>query len=192
MLAVRQWEQLPVEAYSSSHEDDIVGHSPQNTRSFVCRGGPSIVVSFIINVWRPNGHPGFDPNAAVQSGETHPVAERVGQYTRPYVACADEDECSEEAEQGRVGELEDGAENGHDEGDLGARDAKLVEVVDMGDSKVERSQEYDLALGEVGEDVQRHDQRAPDDLFTDGSLCDGQRSACFGKGWTRRTTTKFL
>jgi hypothetical protein len=181
VLAFCQWEQLQVEARSSSHENDIVCHSPQNARCFRCRRSLSVVVLLIVNIRRSNGLPGLDSNAAIEARETHPVAKRVCQYTRPYVARPDKDKGGEEAEQGRVGELEHRAEDGHDEGDFGARDAKFVEVVDVGDSKVEWGQEYDLLLGEVGEDVQRHNQGAPDDLFANRSLCGGQHSACFGE-----------
>lgn len=41
-------------------------------------------------------------------------------------------------------------------------DAELVQVVDMGDAKVQGSQEDDLLAREVGQNVERNDKGAPD------------------------------
>ena len=41
----------------------------------------------------------------------------------------------------------------------------------MSNAKVEGSQEYDLLAREVGEDMKRNDQRAPDELFSDRPQC---------------------
>jgi hypothetical protein len=43
-------------------------------------------------------------------------------------------------------------------------------VVDVGDAEVQRSEEDDLLLGEVREQVQRNHERAPYDLLADRAL----------------------
>jgi hypothetical protein len=48
--------------------------------------------------------------------------------------------------------------------------AELVEVVDVGNAEVKRGQKNNLLPAELGQDVERDDEGAPDELFTDGAL----------------------
>lgn len=47
------------------------------------------------------------------------------------------------------------------------RESELIEVVDVGNSKVKRSDENDLAGRKSGHDVEWDDQRSPDEFFAD-------------------------
>jgi len=57
---------------------------------------------------------------------------------------AQEEESREPTENGGVGELDDGAEEGRGEGRVGVGEGVFVEVVDVRDAEVERGQEGDL------------------------------------------------
>lgn len=48
--------------------------------------------------------------------------------------------------------------------------AKLVKVVDVGDTEVQWCQKDDLLPRKVGEDMEGNDQGAPYELFADGTL----------------------
>lgn len=74
----------------------------------------------------------------------------MDQDTRVNIAGAHKDKGGEKAEERGVGELEEGAGNCQGEWDLGVGDAELVQVVDMGNAKVEWGQEDDLLAGEAG------------------------------------------
>lgn len=120
---------------------------------------------------------GADP--APQPGQAHPVAEGVGDDGGGQAGGADEDEGAEEAEERGVGELEERACDAGDDGRVRVRDAELVEVVHVGDAEVERRHEDGRRRRDVGGQVQRDDERAPDQLFGGRALrgCDGMVSS---------------
>lgn len=74
----------------------------------------------------------------------------MGQDTRVDIAGAHKDKGGEEAEERGVCKLEEGTGNCQGEGDLSVGDAELVQVVDVGNAKVEWGQEDDLLAGEAG------------------------------------------
>lgn len=164
MRAFCKWEQLAIKPPSSGSEDDIISNGPHDAFG---REAWSLVASLSR---RANWLARLDSDAAVETGKPHPIAECVCEYARIHIARAQKHEGGEEAKQGRVCELEDGACYGQHPGRLRVSYAKLVQVVDVGNAKVERGQEDDLLARKVGEDVQRNDERAPYQLFADGTL----------------------
>lgn len=168
MTALRQRKKQRIEAMSTRDKNDIVRNRPHRTRTLQSRRIPILIV-LLPHARRPNRHPSLDPHTAVEPRKTHPVAKGMGQHTgihvpRPYI-----NESSKEAKQGRVRELKQGSQDGHGQRNLWVSDAKLVEMVEMGDAKVERGQEDDLFAGEVGEHVQGDDAGSPDDFFAYGA-----------------------
>lgn len=49
-------------------------------------------------------------------------------------------------------------------------ESELVEVVDVGDPKVQRGEEDDMTWGDVREDMQGNEGRAKHDFLSDGPL----------------------
>ena len=84
------------------------------------------------------------------------------QYARGQIAGAQEQEGGVEAEETGVGELEEGAQDGGEERRVRMDQLELVEVVDMGDSEVERGDEDELGERQAGEDVEGDDKGAED------------------------------
>lgn len=78
------------------------------------------------------------------------------QHARVYISSTDEDECGEEPEQGCVCELEQRSKDSHDQGNLWMCDPELVEVVYMGNTEVQRSQEDNLLPRVLSQDVKRY------------------------------------
>ena len=107
--------------------------------------------------------PGPDP--APYAGQAHPVAPRVAEDDRQQRAGAHEDEVGVPPEQGRVGELEKGVEQGVGFWDLGVREGEFVEVVHVGDAEVERGYEDGLLGREVGEQAQGREEGAEEELL---------------------------
>lgn len=48
---------------------------------------------------------------------------------------------------------------------LGMSDPELIEMMDVSDAEVQRRQEDDLLAGELGQNMERDDERSPDKLF---------------------------
>lgn len=83
---------------------------------------------------------------------------------------AQKDKGGVEAEDGGVAELDEGAEQGREEGSVRMCEPVFVEVVDVGDAKVQRRQEDDPSGREAGQEMQRHEGGAKDDFFGYGAL----------------------
>jgi hypothetical protein len=169
MSALSQRKQLVIEAYSTRYEHHIVSRGPSNTLALIRRYTPLLIILFI-HIRRSDGNASLNPNAAIESGESHPVAEGMCQHARIDIASSYEYKCGEETEKRCVGELEEGAEYGHEEWDLWVCYAELVEVVEVGDAEVKRGEKDDLLSCKLSQDVEGDDEGAPDELFTDGAL----------------------
>lgn len=53
---------------------------------------------------------------------------------------------------------------------MGMGEGVFIEMVDVGDAKVERGQEDEADGREVGDQVQGHEEGAEQELFRDGAL----------------------
>jgi hypothetical protein len=96
----------------------------------------------------------------------------VRQYCGPHVARPQEDKGGKEAEQGCVGELKERTKDGQQHWGMRVRQTKLVEVMEVSDAKVERSDEYDILSRDIGEDMEGNDHASPDNLLTHRALFD--------------------
>lgn len=112
MAALGQWKELIVKAHSTSHQYEVVGHSPPDAFSLI-HWPALLIVVFFVNVWGPYGYAGLDAHATVEARKPHPVAKGMCQDTCVDIAGADEDKGGEESKERSVGELEERASNGH-------------------------------------------------------------------------------
>lgn len=79
-------------------------------------------------------------------------------HTCVHITCSKVYEGRKEAEERRVRELEQGAQDRNEQRDFRVRDAELVEVVQVCYTKVQWCQEDNLLSGEVPEHMQRHNE----------------------------------
>jgi hypothetical protein len=126
-------------------------------------------------------------DASPEAGETDPVAECVDDDDGVEGAGADVDERGEPAEEGRVGELEDGAEEDGEEGRVGVSEAEFVEMVDVSDAEVEGCDEGCRRRADFGEEVDGDEDGAEEDFFCDGAgdevaVADPGEEGCRGGG----------
>jgi hypothetical protein len=103
----------------------------------------------IYNIRRPNRHSRLDTNTTPKSWQTYPITEGVREYRRVDIPRPEKDKCREEAEQGGIGELEEGPRHGHYEWRSWVPYAEFVHVVEMRDAEVQGSQEDDLLAGKA-------------------------------------------
>lgn len=101
------------------------------------------------------------------------------QHDRGQAAGPQEQKRRVEAEERRVGELDERAYHGGQEGDVRVGEGELVEVVEVRDAEVERGEEDEVREGRPGEHVQGENQTAEDEFFTQGGLGGGGRQLCF-------------
>ena len=84
-------------------------------------------------------------DAAKESRQTRPVTKGVDEHAGREGGGAEVDEAGVPAEEGGVGELEEGAEQDRDPGSVGMGEGEFVEVVDVGYGKVKGRGEDDLS-----------------------------------------------
>ena len=113
-----------------------------------------------------------------ETRKTHAVAKGVHDADGGQAAGPEEEEGGVGPEQGRVGQLEDGAQDGRGDGDPRVRDAELVEVVDVRQPEDERREEDGPGHRCPGDEHQRYRGRSEEDFLGYGALDDG--SAVFG------------
>lgn len=144
-LRFRQHPKPLIKRHRAADENNIIGNRPRDaqppTRNLhalripiIFRPGPESR--------RSERHPGLDPPP--ESRQAAPVTETVRQHDSGQGTGAQEEESREPTENGGVGELDDGAEEGRGEGRVGVGEGVFVEVVDVRDAEVERGQEGDL------------------------------------------------
>ena len=193
----RQWPEAYVEAVCAGEEEDVVHDGPRDVQP---------AASGVL--WRPgSGGVGhglvLDPrrgsvrsygceallslHAAPEAREADPVAEGVDEDDGVEGAGADVDEGGEPAEEGGIGELEEGAKEDGEEGCVGVGESEFVEVMDVGDAEVEGRDEDCGGGGDVGEEVDGDEDRAEEDFFCDGAsdevaIADPGEEGCGGGG----------
>lgn len=149
-----QRPQSDVEAVGAGAEEDVVQYRPDegNVGASATGGRCSYVVVVIFGPDRRTVGPGRDKDFAAlqstpQAGEAGPVAEGVDEDAGVEGGGAEVDEGGEPAEEGRVGELEEGAEQDGQPGRVRVGEGEFVEVVDVGDGEVERGEEDEFGRG---------------------------------------------
>jgi hypothetical protein len=126
-------------------------------------------------------------HAAPEAREADPIAEGVDEDDGVEGAGADVDEGGEPAEESRVGELEERAEQDGKQRRVGVCKRELVEMVDVGDAEVERCDEGCRRWGDFGEEVDGNEDGAEEDFFGDGAgnvvtVTNPREKGCGGSG----------
>lgn len=167
----RQHPKPLIERYRTSDKNNIVRNRPRDAQP-PTRNLHDLRVPFpfqpIPPDRRPNRHPGLDPPP--ESRQAAPVAETMRQHHGGQGAGAQEEEGRVPAEDGGVGELHDGAEEGRGEGRVRVGEGVFVKVVDVRDAEVEGRQEDDVGGRDVREEVQGREEGAEDEFFGYGAL----------------------
>lgn len=73
------------------------------------------------------------------------------------------------AKEGRVGELEQRSQECRCDGGMGMGEGEFIQVMDVGDAKVERGEEDDPGGLDVGEEMERDEEGAEENLLSDGA-----------------------
>lgn len=81
-----KWEELQVETYSSSNENDIVRHSPDWALALV--GGLLLSVILLVDIGSHDRYVYLGTNTTVEPWKPHPVTESVGQNARVHISSA--------------------------------------------------------------------------------------------------------
>ena len=76
MATLGQRKQLVVEAYSASHEHDVVGYGPSDTPPLISWDTPLLIV-FLVDIWWSDRDTSFDAYTTVEPRKSHPVAKGV-------------------------------------------------------------------------------------------------------------------
>lgn len=150
----RQHPEPLVERHGTADKNNVISKRPPDAQTptrnlhglrvlIVSRSGPG--------GGRSDRHTGLDPPP--ESWQAAPIAETVCQHDGGQRAGAQEEESRVPAEDGGVGELDHGEEEGRAEGRVGVGEGVLVEVVDVRDAEIERCQEDDVCGRDVGEEV---------------------------------------
>jgi hypothetical protein len=108
-------------------------------------------------------------HATPETWKADPVAEGVDEDDGVDGAGADVDKCSEPAEEGRIGKLEERTEQNGEEGRVGVGEREFVEVVDMCDAEVKWCDEGCCGWFDISEEVDGDEDRAEEDFFSDGA-----------------------
>jgi len=108
-------------------------------------------------------------HAAPEAREADPVAEGVDEDDGVEGAGADVDKCGEPAEEGRVGKLEERAEQNGEEGRVGVGESEFVEVVDMCDAEVKWCDDGCCGWTDFSEEVDGDEDGAEEHFFSDGA-----------------------
>lgn len=109
-------------------------------------------------------------DAAPDARQAHAVAQHVHAKGGEQAPRAQEDEGGVGAKEGRVAQLEDGAQERRGEGHARVGDAELVQVVDVREAEDERGDEDCAREGGARQDHERHRGGAEEDFFCQGAL----------------------
>lgn len=155
---LRQRPELVVESDRSRDKDYIIGNGPTDAEHAVrSLSGAHLGIFFASDDPWSNGDRTLNPSP--QPGKPAPVAEGVDQDDGRQRARPEVQEGREPAEHGGVAELEDGAQQRGHHGSVRVRGPELVEMVDVGNAKVQRRDEDDPAGRHLREQMQRDDDR---------------------------------
>lgn len=149
-----QGPQLPPPRHSPNNQQHIVRNRPPP------REGDRLSAARVVHALNP----------APDARQPHAVAENVDAKGGEQAARAQEDEGGVGAEEGRVAELENGAQQRRGEGHARVRDAELVQVVDVREPEDERGDEDGADERGARQDHQGHRGGAEEDLLGQGAL----------------------
>ncbi len=92
------------------------------------------------------------------------------QHHRGQTGRSEEEKSGVPAEHSRICELDQRTHESREQRRVGMGEGVLIEMVDMGDAKVEWGQKDQTRRREVGQQVQGNKEGAEEDLFGDGAL----------------------
>lgn len=170
-VSQRQGRVLYKQAGPPSHGDQGIPALSQGPQLPPPRHGPDDQQHVISNRPPvPERDPAAAADAAPDARQAHAVAEHVHGKGGGQAPRAEEDERGVGAEEGRVAQLKDRAQQGGGEGHARVGDAELVQVVRVREAKDERGDEDCAGEGGARQDHERHRGGAEEDLLGQGAL----------------------
>ena len=109
------------------------------------------------------------PNTAPEPRKANPVAKRVDDDACVDGASPKIHKVREPTKDSSVSELKDRTQNSPCQGGVRMGQRKFVEMMNVGNSEVQRCQKDDLVRGDLGQQVKRYKDRPKDDLLSDGT-----------------------